>query len=108
MDFGKKLKKERENFNLSQLEFAKKIGVSRSAVGNYETDRNMPSAETLDKITSVLNCSLDYLLGKTDVRNVKEINFANNNGIDINGLDDEDIKELQKQVDYIKKLKGNK
>ena len=34
--------------------------------------------------------------------------LAYSGGLDTTGLDEEDLKELQKQVDYIKKLKGKK
>lgn len=66
MDFGTRLKNLRKNKNISQEDFANKIGVTRSSVGNYETNRNMPTADVLDKIADVLDCSLDYLLGKSD------------------------------------------
>ena len=41
-----------------------------------------------------------------DPEEIKKVPFANAGGLDTTGLDEEDLKELQKQVDYIKKLKG--
>ena len=69
------------------------------------------SPETILKLAEYFNVSTDYLLGKSDIRNpeeIKKIPFANAGGLNIEGLDDEDVKELQKQIDYIKKLKGQK
>ena len=111
MSFGNNLKKIRQENEITQEELAKKINTSRSNIANYENDKNMPSIEILNKLSEIFNCSIDYLLGKSNVRNpdeLKKVPFANAGGLDTTGLDEEDLKELQKQVDYIKKLKGKK
>ena len=67
--------------------------------------------DTILKLSEYFGVSTDYLLGKSDIRNpeeLKRVPFANAGGLDTNGLDEEDLKELQKQVDYIKWKKGNK
>ena len=74
MSFGNILKKLRQDNNLTQDELAKKIETSRSNIANYENDKNMPSVDILEKLASVLNCSIDYLLGKSDVCNAEEFN----------------------------------
>ena len=111
MSFGNNLKKIRQNNKMTQEELAKKVNTSRSNIANYENDKNMPSIEILNKLSEILNCSTDYLLGNSGIRNpeeIKNIPHANSGGLDTTGLDEEDLKELQKQVDYIKKLKGTK
>jgi len=62
MTFGEKLKEARKEAKLSQEEFAEKIGVSRSAIAKWESDRGMPDVENLKVIASLLNISIDYLL----------------------------------------------
>ena len=109
MNFGNILKKIRQDNNLTQEELAKKIDTSRSNIANDENNKPMPSVDILDKLSKMFNVSIDYLLGKSDIRNpeeIKKVPFANAGGLDTTGLDEEDLKELQKQVDYIKKLKG--
>ena len=69
MSFGNNLKKIRQKHEMTQEELAKKINTSRSNIANYENDKNMPSIETLNNLSEVLNCSTDYLLGKSDIRN---------------------------------------
>lgn len=64
MSFGINLKKIRQDNGLTQEELAKKINTSRSNIANYENDKNMPSVDILEKISKVLNCSTDFLLGK--------------------------------------------
>lgn len=68
MNFAKRLKKLRKEAELTQKELANKIGVSRATVAGYETKGKEPSYETLSKISKVLNCSIDYLMGNTDER----------------------------------------
>ena len=65
MSFGNILKKIRQENNLTQEELAKKINTSRSNIANYENDKNMPSIDMLEKLSKILGCSIDYLLGKT-------------------------------------------
>ena len=111
MNFGDILKKLRKDKNLTQDELAQKINNSRSNIANYENGKNMPSVEVLQKLSELFNVSTDYLLGKSDIRNpeeIKNIKHANNGGLNTDGLDEDDLLELQKQVDYIKKLKGKK
>ena len=75
MNFGDILKKIRQDNNLTQEELAKKIDTSRSNIANYENNKNMPSIEILDKLSKLFNCSTDYLLGKSDVRNPEKVNI---------------------------------
>ena len=44
------IKKERENLNMTQEEFAELLGVSRKTIANYESGSNIP--ETKEKIFS--------------------------------------------------------
>lgn len=111
MEFNGILKKLRQDNEMTQEELAKKINSSRSNIANYENGKNMPSVEVLEKLAKVFDCTLDYLMGKSEIRNpeeLKKIPFANAGGLNVNGLDEEDLLELQKQIDYIKKLKEKK
>lgn len=68
MNFSKRLKKLRKNSNLTQKELANKVGVSRATIAGYETKGKEPPYSTLQKLSEVLGCSTDYLLGNTDER----------------------------------------
>lgn len=72
MKFGKRLRKLRNEAELTQEELAKKIGVSRATVAGYETKGKEPPYSTLQKLSDVLGCSTDYLLGKTNERKSPE------------------------------------
>lgn len=87
------------------------LNVTIQTISNYETEKRDMTPDTILKLAEYFKVSTDYLLCKSDIRNpeeMKNIPHANNGGLDINGLDEEDLLELQKQVDYIKKLKGKK
>lgn len=51
---------------LTQAEFSKRIGISRSTIGMYETGAREPDFETLEKIADFFNVDVDYLLGRTN------------------------------------------
>ena len=55
MSFGDQLKKRREELGLSRSELADRLGVSRSAVGNYETGVSAPKEEVLLRLFDALH-----------------------------------------------------
>lgn len=70
---GNRIKKERENLELTREELAQKIGVSYSAIAMYEQGNREPNNELLLKMCEIFNCSVDYLMGKSKIKN--EINI---------------------------------
>ncbi len=52
---GKKIKKIRDGYNLSQDRFAKRIGLSGKTISAYERGRTSPPLKVLDKISSIYN-----------------------------------------------------
>lgn len=61
MSFGDRLRYRREELNMSRAELADKLGVSRSAVGNYETGISAPKEEILLQIFDALHVDPNYL-----------------------------------------------
>ena len=64
-DFKSVLKILRKSNNLTQDMLAKKLGLSRSAIGMYEKGSRKPDYEILEKIADFFNVDIDYLLGRT-------------------------------------------
>lgn len=58
---GKKIKERRLELGLSQEELAKRLGVSKSAIGNYETNVSSPKETILFKLFDVLKCDANFL-----------------------------------------------
>ena len=61
MSFASRLKEQRLKMGLTQATLAEALGVTKSAIGNYETGLNSPKAETLFKVFEVLQCDANYL-----------------------------------------------
>ncbi len=66
---GDRLRELREESDLNQEEFAKRISISRAAYANYEVGRTEPSISILKEISNFYNVSIDYLCGNTNIRN---------------------------------------
>lgn len=107
-----RIKKLREEFNMTQQDLANKLKSSKSVIGLYENETRKPSMEVLIRLSEIFGCSIDYLLGKTDVRNYdkdeQEFRFAYHK--ETEGLTDEEIsdalrfyKEMKKRVENDKK-----
>lgn len=62
--FSERLKVLRAKAGISQAEIARKIYISQPAYAKYELGTSTPNPETLAAIASILDCSVDYLLGK--------------------------------------------
>ena len=61
MSFGSRLKERREALQLKQSELGKLLGVTGSAIGNYENGVSSPKADILYKVFDVLQCDANYL-----------------------------------------------
>ena len=61
MSFGEQLRKRREELHISRSELADRLGVSRSAIGNYETGISTPKEEVLLQIFDALQIDPNYL-----------------------------------------------
>ncbi len=62
MKFGEKLKSARIKADLTQEAVAKRIGVSRQSLSNWENDRTYPDLASVLKLSDLYGLSLDDLL----------------------------------------------
>lgn len=67
--FSQRLRELRKKAGLSQQEFANQIGTSKSSINMYERGEREPSLEMLEAIADYFNVDMDYLLGKSDIKN---------------------------------------
>ena len=66
---GKRIELERTRLGLNQIELARKLHLSSSAsISQYESGDRLPSDDIKLKMAEIFDCSIDYLLGKTDSR----------------------------------------
>lgn len=61
MSIGQRLKEARISQNITQEELASAIGVSKGAIGNYETEVSSPKESILIKLMEVLHVDANFL-----------------------------------------------
>lgn len=112
-EVGKRLKLAREKNKITLEEAGNKVGVHKSTIlrwENGETEKiKLPMLETL---ANYYNVNPVWLAGY-DVPMEKEASttdfrYANHNGINIEGLDDNDIDEINRFVEFIRNKKKMK
>lgn len=100
-----RIKALREEFGYTQQDLANKLNSSKSVIGLYENETRKPSLEVLIKLSEVFNCSIDYLLGKTNIKNYdkdeQEFKFAYHK--EMEGLTDEEIADALRFYKEMKK-----
>ena len=64
------IKNLRKSHNLSQVELAKKLSVTKQAVSNWENNNIQPSIDMLVKIADYFLVSTDYLLDRNDKKQI--------------------------------------
>lgn len=64
MTLGEKISILRKKNNLSQLELAKEIGVSRDTIGKYERNDITPTVDRAKKMAEAFGVSLDFLVSE--------------------------------------------
>ena len=55
-----------EEQGLTAKKVSEATGISTGNISDWKSGRSMPSAVKLDLLATVLDCSVDYLLGRTD------------------------------------------
>ena len=64
--FPIRLKELREEKGLLSKDFAKIMSVEPATITNWEKGNRFPKDDVLIKIADYFDCSIDYLLGRTD------------------------------------------
>jgi transcriptional regulator with XRE-family HTH domain len=67
MSFGKRLLEARKKKGFSQEEVANRLNTKAPVIGRYERDEAKPSIEAAARLANLLEVSLDYLVGNSDV-----------------------------------------
>lgn len=72
MTVGERIKKRREELELSQGDLAEILGVSRQAVSKAELHNANITTEKVQRFAKALNCSEAYLMGYSDFLSEEE------------------------------------
>jgi len=78
MSFASMLKQLREQSRLSQKDIADYLGITRQAVASYELAKREPDYEILKKLADYFGVSIDYILGRSNCRDLNALTVGNN------------------------------
>ena len=70
---GERLKEARRKHHITQESLGKLIGVSKSAISLYESEKRNPTLENIVELMYVLGVSADYLLGVDMIAEIKNL-----------------------------------
>ena len=90
--FYERIKELRNSLGINQVEFGKRINVSKQCVSNWENGYIQPSIDVLVRIATTFSVSTDYLLGLNDKPT-----------LDVEGLTNEQILHIRAIIDDMKK-----
>ncbi|MHB8066219.1 MAG: helix-turn-helix domain-containing protein [Ruminiclostridium sp.] len=98
------LRQLRRELNLTQDELAKKLKLTRSALSLYELGKRDPDTDTLNLLADFFDISVDYLLGRTDVRIIQKTKIKTKplHNLDVSTLTEEAVKQVEEYIEFVK------
>lgn len=69
-----RIKQLRDEFNISQNELGKKLNKTQQQISLYEKGINELDLDGYLLLSKLFNCSIEYIAGKSDVRNPSDFN----------------------------------
>lgn len=127
ISFAMRLKKLREQKKLNQTELANLLEVSNGSISKWERGDRQPDYETLEKIADIFNVTIDYLLGRSDVKYksddsqmsfstpqealsfiLKQDMIADFGGYDLENMSDDEIMEMADDIADMLKIISRK
>ncbi len=67
-----RIKQLREENNITQIQLAKKLNKTQQTISLYENGTNEPDLDGYIILSKLFNCSIEYVAGKSDIRNSDE------------------------------------
>ena len=109
---GIRIKKMRKLRKLTQEQLAEKLETTRETITRYETSVFYPDAEKLVGLADALECTTDYLLGRTDNPDYENrtdlpepLKAVGVTEIEMKANEEISDEELEILIEYAKKLK---
>lgn len=62
MTIGENVKKIRKEKGLTQKELGERLGITQSAIGQFENDKTSPTITTISKIANALDVEIDKIM----------------------------------------------
>lgn len=61
--FAERLKELRKDKNMTQVQLAEELGVSKGTIAMWEIGKREPNFETLNRLSDIFDKRIDYILG---------------------------------------------
>lgn len=103
----KKIKEARNEKKMTQKQLADELTnrgrkTSNTAIANWEAGLNSPDVDTVQLMCEILEKDGNYFF---DTNN--NFRYASYNGINTEGLDEEEIEEINRFVEFVRNKKKN-
>ena len=105
---GQRIRKKRLELAINQKELADRVGISPSAINQYEKADKIPSTETLVKLAQELGITTDYLLGATSEEELFLDASVANAFRDFKGLSSKDRQNIISNIRFLKENSSKK
>ena len=87
----RRLRALRQARKMRQVDLARRLGVTKQSVSNWENDNIQPSIEMLVKLSKTFSVTTDYLLG-----------LDSGEYLDVSGLEPEIVAHIRQLVDALR------
>lgn len=96
-----RLEELRTEIKMTKKEIADFLKIDQSTYGKYELGKREPDFATISKLADFFNVSVDYLLGRTDIKNPYEPETiaAHHDGDE---WTDEELEDIEKFKEFVK------
>jgi transcriptional regulator with XRE-family HTH domain len=120
VEIGTRIKKARQSRGLTQLELARDIGASQTAVALWESGNRKISTEVIERVSVVLSVSASYLLfGEKDFKDDISDNAENTASLSpsdsalvihfsSNDFTEEELEDIRAYAEFIKSKRQKK
>lgn len=75
MSIGSRIKERRDELGITQEKLAELLGVSKGAIGNYESEQSYPKIENLTKLLEILKTDANYIF-QDDIIQTKDFSIS--------------------------------
>lgn len=91
--FNERIKELRKSLGINQVEFGRRLHVTKQCISNWENGNIQPSIDMLIKIAETFSVNTDYLLG-----------LSSKCTLDTEGLTNEQILHIRNIINDLKNL----
>ncbi len=98
-DLGARIRLLRTERDMTQEELGVIVGVTKFAVSLYESGKSTPNDDIKSKLADYFNVSIDYLLGRTNIRTPHDTIAAHHDG---NEWTDEELQDIEQFKEFVR------